>query len=121
MKTPDLKTALESFERSMVINDGVPTVFEIDQFRSAAHRGLAELAAIKAQRDELLAALVGLADFANGKLGQNPYSIPQFKAACVAACHAVGYPTEGKTDKGAWMDGIDNARALLSKLEGGGK
>lgn len=106
-------TELNAIERA-ACRQAVERAKELDDLR-------AELAALKAQRDELLAALVGLADFANGKLGQNPYSIPQFKAACVAACHAVGYPTEGKNDKGAWMDGIDKARALLAKLERGGR
>lgn len=59
----------------------------------------------------LLAALVGLADYANGRLGRNSYSIDQFREACNAAAAAIGRkpPENGKCD----MDGIDAARIWL--------
>lgn len=56
----------------------------------------------------LLTALVDLVDECNGKLGQNPYTVPAFKAACLAACHVVGH-------KGNWMDGIDAARKAVQE------
>ncbi|SRR6266704_5945277 len=45
----------------------------------------------------LLKALAGLAQYANGRLDRNPYSIPEFKEALQAIGEATGY-------KGDWMD-----------------
>lgn len=59
----------------------------------------------------LLKALVDLADYANGRLGANPYGIPEFRAACEAAKKAVGSDCH-------WMDGIDRARAAIAKAGG---
>jgi len=49
---------------------------------------------------ELLTALETLARYANGRLGKNPYLIPEYKQALIAICRARGLSTENH----AWMD-----------------
>lgn len=48
----------------------------------------------------LLEALQTLAAYCNGKLGKNPYCIPEYKQALVAIGKATGKPTDGSK----WMD-----------------
>lgn len=71
----------------------------------------ASMRATGADKHELLRALVALADECNGKLGANPYSVPAFQAACIAAGHAIGYPV----NKISWYDALDRARVFLKQ------
>lgn len=54
-------------------------------------------------RRQLLDALVGLVR--KGKFGQNPYTVPEFKAALVAVAEATGF-------KGDWMDALETPRLM---------
>jgi len=61
------------------------------------------------RESELLAALESLARYANGKLGRNPYLIPEYKTALVAVARAKGKSVDGD----AWMDALDEGAAVL--------
>ncbi len=61
---------------------------------------------------ELLAALQTLAAYANGRLGKNPYCIPEYKQALVAIGKAQGK----RVDNDYWMDANNSAdRAEFTK------
>lgn len=57
---------------------------------------------------QMLAALIGLAKRCNGYLQQNPYSVPEYKAALMAIDAARGVKTTGTE----WMDAIKRAEKV---------
>jgi hypothetical protein len=68
-----------------------------------------------AASNDLLAALETLAAYANGRLGKNPYSIPEYEQALRAIGKAKGLPCEGN----AWMDANNPADILENRRRNG--
>ena len=91
-----LLKAVESFERSLVINDGVPTQFECDNLRVAARESATELAVRNAEHEHYYADLAALrealqaidndcTDYIDDNDGPGPVETMQAMRACARA------------------------------------
>jgi hypothetical protein len=63
--------------------------------------GAADMSVQKFLPTDVTEALVGLLEFSNGKLGGNPYLIPEYKNALRALARAIGWT-------GDWRDTIEH-------------
>lgn len=63
-----------------------------------------------AASEDLLAALEALAAYANGRLGKNPYGIPEYEQALRAIGKAKGMRPTQWMDANSEADKIENAR-----------
>ena len=88
--------------------NGTPCPEVIATLKSKKH------ARLIAAAPELLEALQTLAAYANGKLGKNPYCIPEYKQALCA----IGKATGKNTDGDAWMDANNEAYTTHAKATG---